>query len=120
MLDDVFHKLKLQKQIKVQSLAQTKFQYNMDLVQWLYDYFQAQTKGEDVFYAGFERRLEAVRRQTNNAELSEELCMEQMLPHLLPNKATFQHHEFHGKAQDQPGGLFGPLLGQESKAEVNR
>ncbi len=38
VLDDTLTKLKTQKRIQVEQIANGKFQYNMEFLQWLYDY----------------------------------------------------------------------------------
>lgn len=40
VLDDVITKLKLQKQVQVSRLSNAKFQFNMEFIQWIYDYAQ--------------------------------------------------------------------------------
>lgn len=70
VLDDALTKLKLNKQINVQNLANSKFQFNMDFIQWLYDYAQKTNPNASSFYNGYEKRLEIYRKQQGLPSLS--------------------------------------------------
>lgn len=86
VLDDAIHKLKLNKQIKIETLSNGKFQFNMDFIQWLYDY--AQKVNPNVVYSGYERRVEAYKKQNGLASLQG--IQIQMSPHLVPNKTSYR------------------------------
>ena len=65
VLEDVINKLKLQKQIQVNTLSNGKFQSNMDFLQWIYDYAQKISPNFGISYNGYEKRLEAYKKQNN-------------------------------------------------------
>ena len=88
VLDDCVTKLKLQKQIQVNTLANGKFQSNMDFLQWLYDYTQKTSPNFGTYYNGYERRLEAFKKAHNLPSLQGVQVM--MSPHLIPNKTSYR------------------------------
>lgn len=62
VLDDVVTKLKLNKQLQINQLATSKFQFNMEFLQWLYDYTMKTSPNVGSYYNGYERRLEAYKK----------------------------------------------------------
>ncbi|CDW91521.1 eb1 protein [Stylonychia lemnae] len=107
ILDDCITKLKLQKQISVPNMANGKFQFNMDFLQWLYDYSQRTSPNFGTFYNGYQRRLEAYKKQNNLTSLSG--FQIQMSPHLVPNKSSYRKNE--QQQDEQP-------LSEEEQEEI--
>ena len=61
--DGQVKKLRLPHEVNVNMLANGKFQYNMECIQWLYDYLNKTAPKAGLFYNGFERRLDAYKKQ---------------------------------------------------------
>ena len=63
VLEDALIKLKVNKQIQINLLANGKFQHNMDFIQWLFDYSKKINPNITATYNGYEKRLEAYKKQ---------------------------------------------------------
>ena len=63
LLDDVLTKLKVNKRIQTEQMANGKFQFNMEFLQWLYDYaHKVSSPNVMSAYSGYDRRLEAYKK----------------------------------------------------------
>eukprot|EP00347_Sterkiella_histriomuscorum_P009498 403340986 len=91
ILDDCLTKLKVNKNIQVLNLSNGKFQFNMEFLQWLFDYAQKVNPNFGQFYNGYERRVEAYKKQLNVTNLAG--IQIQMSPHLIPNKSSYRKYE---------------------------
>ena len=92
VLDDVLSKLKVNKKIQIEQMANGKFQFNMEFLQWLYDYAQKVSSPiSRATYGGYEKRLEAYKKQHNIPPTMTGGHMQlfvQMSPHLIPNQSV--------------------------------
>ena len=70
-------------------MANGRFQHNMECVQFLYDHYMRVAPKAASVYNGFEKRMEAYRKQ-NNIGGDEDISKFKinMNSHLIPNKAS--------------------------------
>jgi RP/EB family microtubule-associated protein len=88
VLDDLLHKLKLRKNIDYKKLARAKFPDNMELVKWLYQFYNENVNRESGEYLAYEKRVEAVKKQKRVT--SDHFNVENyMSAHLIPNQSNF-------------------------------
>mmetsp|Transcript_5305 Transcript_5305/g.4900 ORF Transcript_5305/g.4900 Transcript_5305/m.4900 type:complete len:97 (+) Transcript_5305:232-522(+) len=73
------------------NLANGKFSSNKDVVQWLFDYTQKVQPNFSSCYNGYEKRVEAYKRQTGQVQVSSTTI--QMSQHLIPNKTSYRKKE---------------------------
>ena len=79
-------------------MANGKFQHNMECVQFLYDYHARVAPKAGTYYNGFEKRIDAYKRQ-HNIPVHEQLPKGKlnMNSHLIPNKAQVRSAAETGK-----------------------
>lgn len=87
VLDDLLHKLKLKKNIDAKKLSRAKFPDNMEMVKWLYQFYNENVNRESGEYLAYEKRLEAIRKQkrVTSDHFNIEGCMN---AHLIPNQSN--------------------------------
>jgi len=72
-------------------MSKGKFQFNMEFLQWLYDYAHKQGAHLLQAYSGYERRVDAFKKQQNIPQSTPlGLFYLNMSPHLIPNQSLLQ------------------------------
>jgi len=84
MVADALNKIKAKKPLDISKLSQGKFAEHMDLVQWMYSYFQKNQSLVKGKYSAYTKRLEAYKRQKKipPEKTNFEVVMSE---HLIPN-----------------------------------
>eukprot|EP00742_Colponemidia_sp_Colp-10_P006308 GILJ01006762.1.p1 GENE.GILJ01006762.1~~GILJ01006762.1.p1 ORF type:complete len:401 (+),score=41.77 GILJ01006762.1:150-1205(+) len=93
LVEEWFKKHKIDRVLSIPKLSKGKFQENMDLLQWMYNYVMKNFPLVPDSYSGYQRRLEAYAKQQKAAGRLDPISDAEKLrmnPHLIPNKAALR------------------------------
>eukprot|EP00743_Colponemidia_sp_Colp-15_P007613 GILK01008236.1.p1 GENE.GILK01008236.1~~GILK01008236.1.p1 ORF type:complete len:399 (+),score=50.40 GILK01008236.1:46-1197(+) len=93
LVEEWFKKHKIDRILSIPKLSKGKFQENMDLLQWMYNYVMKNFPLVPDSYSGYQRRLEAYGKQQKAAGRLDPISDAEKLrmnPHLIPNKAALR------------------------------